>query len=46
MATCAHTICTCEAEPGSDHCSEWCAANPDAAECHCHHAHCRAPHHH
>jgi hypothetical protein len=46
MATCAHAICTCEAAEGSDHCSEWCAANSTAQECHCHHASCHAPHHH
>jgi hypothetical protein len=46
MATCQHTVCTCEAAEGSDYCSPWCEANPDAGECHCHHSHCQAPHHH
>ena len=46
MADCQHTLCTCEAAEGSDFCSEWCAQNSEAQECHCHHPHCQAPHHH
>jgi hypothetical protein len=46
MASCAHDICTCEAAEGSDYCADWCAENPGAAECHCHHPNCQAPHHH
>jgi hypothetical protein len=46
MAVCAHTVCTCEASGESDYCSPFCEANPDAAECHCHHGHCAAPHSH
>ena len=37
---------TLDAAEGSDYCSPWCEANPDAGECHCHHSHCQAPHHH
>lgn len=43
---CAHTVCTCPPADGSDYCSEFCAAYPDADECHCHHQGCAAPHHH
>jgi hypothetical protein len=46
MAVCAHTVCTCEASGESDFCSPFCEANPEAAECHCHHGHCAAPHSH
>ncbi len=46
MATCTHSVCTCDAAEGSAYCSDWCSANPDAAECHCHHDGCEAPHHH
>jgi hypothetical protein len=46
MAVCAHTVCTCETEGGAEYCSPFCAENPKAAECHCHHAGCEAPHHH
>jgi hypothetical protein len=46
MAICEHATCTCEAAEGSSYCSEWCAGNPAAEECHCHHAGCTAPHHH
>ena len=46
MAICAHTVCTCETDEGKEFCSDWCAANPQAGECHCHHASCHAPHHH
>ncbi|MEW6582607.1 MAG: hypothetical protein AB1416_07600 [Actinomycetota bacterium] len=46
MATCAHDVCTCEAAEGSDFCSGFCEAYPQAEECHCHHAACEAPHHH
>jgi hypothetical protein len=46
MATCAHAPCTCTAEAGSDYCSPWCERAGAAAECHCHHADCQAPHHH
>jgi hypothetical protein len=46
MADCAHTTCTCEAGAGGDYCSDWCAAHPADAECHCHHAGCEAPHTH
>lgn len=46
MATCEHTTCTCEAAEGSAFCSDWCAGNAAAEECHCHHPGCRAPHRH
>jgi len=46
MAICAHGVCTCEVSEGSDYCSPFCEAAPDAEECHCHHEGCTAPHHH
>ena len=46
MATCAHSVCTCEATEGSDYCSAFCESYPEVGECHCHHAECSAPHHH
>lgn len=46
MAVCAHSTCTCEAAEGSQFCSDWCAGNADAQDCHCHHAGCAAPHEH
>jgi hypothetical protein len=46
MAVCEHGLCTCEAAEGSRFCSTWCEGNPDAPECHCHHAGCTAPHTH
>jgi hypothetical protein len=46
MAACAHSVCTCEARKGERFCSDFCEANPQAAECHCHHESCDAPHHH
>lgn len=46
MAVCAHTTCTCETTGGSEFCSDWCAENPSAVECHCHHRGCAAEHHH
>ncbi len=46
MAQCAHTTCTCEARKDERFCSDFCADNPKADECHCHHDSCDAPHHH
>ena len=46
MAVCQHSSCTCEAKKGERFCSPFCEANPKAAECHCHHESCDAPHHH
>jgi hypothetical protein len=46
MAVCAHSVCTCETEGDAEYCSPFCAENPQASECHCHHPGCEAPHHH
>jgi hypothetical protein len=46
MATCAHGVCTCEVPEGEQYCATFCAQNPQAGECHCHHAGCEAPHQH
>jgi hypothetical protein len=46
MEKCAHEGCGCDAQPGDQHCSDYCRGHAahagDAHECECGHTECHA----